>query len=802
MRLFADQPRWRKVVRDLWDDKTRTFLVSLSIAVGVFAVGMVAATRATVNRQLDESVAASNMPGAVIVTDPFSADLVQRIRKTEGVLDAEGRRSVNLRARSEGGEWRTLQLDASPDFDDIHVGKVRPESGAWPPPKETVLIERASLDYLGVAEGDLLEIEMPGGKVRRVPVAGVAYDPIAVNAAMTGQASGYAAPETLEWLGVSGEFNTLWLVAEGETYDRERTRQVAETVSDQLERGGRNIYFTWVRQNREHPAGPILNSILLLLAALGVASLALSGFLTFNTVSALLGGQLRQIGVMKSFGATRRALVGMYLVAALVFGVLALLMALPASALAALGLINYVAGFLNFDRTLNLFTPGILVLQIALGLLAPVIAALYPVLAGTRITVREAIASRGLEGGHFGEGVMDRLIERLRGFSRPFLLSLRNTFRRKGRLILTLITLALGGTVFVSVYSVRTALDERMDQAFRYWGFDVSADLAGFERTDEAIRVALGVPGVVQAEPRTTAAVRRIRSDGSESASIILTALQPQTEVIGHSLVEGRWLLPDDENAVVIDTDMAREDPDVKVGDEIHLKIEGEERPFVVVGRIRADQINIPAVSYVHINLDYYARLTGEAGKANGLLIVTDRHDPASRKQMAEAIEEALQGAGMRVAQMQTADDLRASVAQIFSLIFVFLFVMALLLAVVGGLGLMGTMSLNVLERRREIGVLRAIGAPSGAIVRIVTLEAVLIALISWISGVVLAYPVGRVLSDRVGLAFLESKLTPVFSWLGVALWLLLVVLVAVLASALPARGAARLTVREVLAYE
>jgi putative ABC transport system permease protein len=127
---------------------------------------------------------------------------------------------------------------------------------------------------------------------------------------------------------------------------------------------------------------------------------------------------------------------------------------------------------------------------------------------------------------------------------------------------------------------------------------------------------------------------------------------------------------------------------------------------------------------------------------------------------------------------------------------------MAVLLAVVGGLGLMGTMSINVLERIREIGVIRAIGASDGAVQQIVIVEGVLIGLLSWLMGVVIALPVSMLLSQVVGELILQDALTYTFSVSGALLWLVIVVTLAALASFLPARNASRLTVREVLAYE
>jgi putative ABC transport system permease protein len=131
-----------------------------------------------------------------------------------------------------------------------------------------------------------------------------------------------------------------------------------------------------------------------------------------------------------------------------------------------------------------------------------------------------------------------------------------------------------------------------------------------------------------------------------------------------------------------------------------------------------------------------------------------------------------------------------------------FLLIMAILLAGVGGIGLMGTMSLNVLERTREIGVMRAIGASDGAVLKIVIVEGVLIGWLSWVVGAVVAFPLSKTLSNIVGMVVMNTTLNYTYSTGGLMLWLGVVTVLAVLASAWPARNASRVTVRDVLAYE
>jgi putative ABC transport system permease protein len=121
---------------------------------------------------------------------------------------------------------------------------------------------------------------------------------------------------------------------------------------------------------------------------------------------------------------------------------------------------------------------------------------------------------------------------------------------------------------------------------------------------------------------------------------------------------------------------------------------------------------------------------------------------------------------------------------------------------VVGGLGLMGTMSMNVMERTREIGVLRACGATDWAVLQVIMVEGMMFGMISWVLGAALSVPMSLLLGRVVGIPILSVPLKFVFSMEGFITWLVLVILLSAISSFIPARNASRLTIREVLAYE
>jgi len=835
--------RWYKVLNDLIGNKTRTLLIVLSIAVGLFAVGTIVSARTLLSTEMARSYAAINPSDSIVRTvELFDEDFVRAVRAMPEVADVDARRVLEVRARvmstdstdetdspplnSAQSAEMTLRIFAVRDYDAMRVDLIFPSPGGagpgvrvWPPPEREILIERSALPVLGAQVGDTLRIELPGGRTRDLRIAGLAHDMVQVPAQFDGTPYGYIAFETLTWFGEPYGFNELHVrvgppsipPTGGEAISppprgiEGETRAAINAVKDKAEQNGFTIPLSMTVEPGALPLDDILDAVLLLMGALGVLALFLSVFLILNTVSALLAQQKRQIGVMKAIGARTGQIMGMYLTLALLYGLCALLIAVPLSGVGARALSTFIAGMFNFDLREVRLPPAAALIQIAVGVIVPLLASLPPFLANLRVSAAEALRVGYQPGkGRLGAGWIDRLLSGANlwfaryTLRRPLLLSLRNTFRSKGRLALTLITLTLGGAIFMGVFSVQASLDQTLDDLMRWWGFDVIVVPARSYRADKMIQAALDVPGVVAADVWFQLPARRVRPDGVESDNLYFYVPRPDSPLVpAPKMIAGRWLLPEDENAVVLNALAIKEEPDIAVGSDIVLKVMGRERTYRVVGVCMGILMPMGYAPY-----PYIARTTGQVGLGSAVLVQMEHHDRESITATAAAVEAHFKRVGLRVRDTQTISGEREEAGTSFGIIIALLMVMAVLLALVGGLGLMGSMSINVLERAREIGVLRAIGAPNRGVAQVFIVEGVAIGVLSWMFGTALALPLGRLLSDAVGLPLMGAPLSFSFSTLGVWIWLGVVVILSVLASAIPARNASRLTVREVLAYE
>ena len=789
-------PRWRKVIRDLWGNKTRTLLVVLAIAVGVFAFGSVFITEKVLISDMDTQYHAYNASTITMSIPSFDDSLARWARRQEEVVDAQGRA---LHTAKLVGHDRTFNLNlyAYDDYEDIKLNRITPEKGTWPPGRHDILFERASVSLPGVQIGDDIIIELSNGKQYELNVTGTVHDLKVPPASMSRQLTAYVSMKTLGWLGLGETYNRLEIVAQNKYGSLAKLESVADELRDRLQRTGISVNSVNILEPGEHWGRDTSQSFTLILNFIGIFALLLSGFLVVNTISAMLAQQRRQIGMMKAVGGTGRQIINLYLVLVAFYGLLALVVALPIGMGLAYLFTIAVNQFLNLDM-LNFHLPlPILLMQLTVALLVPIVASLIPVLGGVRVTVREAISNYGIEstGGH---GWLDRLLLKVRGLPRPVLLSLRNTFRRKGRLFLTLGTLILAGTLFITVMNVQGALmkevDNLMESTFNY---QVALNLDGSYQSQGVERRAEEVPGVVHAEGRTTLWVKRVKPDGTKGGSFEVTGLPPDSDFIQPTMLSGRWLEENDRNVIVLSSELARHMPDVHAGDKIVVEINDREYNWEIVGIML---MAWEGVGFADFN--YLSRIRGNPGQAGLVDVRTEQKDGQSQLIMAEAVEKRLADAGIKVSQSATIAEFAGSIVSQFDFLVMFLMAMAAMSALIGGLGLAGIMSLNVMERTREIGVMRSIGASNSMVGGIVLTEGLLIGILSWALAIPLSIPATLLFNAMIGPMILDQPLVFVFLPTGLIIWLVIVIIVSVVASLLPAYRAIKMSVRETLAYE
>jgi putative ABC transport system permease protein len=331
------------------------------------------------------------------------------------------------------------------------------------------------------------------------------------------------------------------------------------------------------------------------------------------------------------------------------------------------------------------------------------------------------------------------------------------------------------------------------------------------QRIDRAVPVAADLEGVDKAHMLFAHSVSILnvgshvregqRTKEAGVASQII-GVSPEDPMYTPMIVTGRWLRPGDDRVIVVNKEVA-DDNQLKVGDMVSLDLaELGRSDWEIVGLHHAIGTGEFSVNNVYAPREAVLRATNRVGRGDAVLVKTQRHDDASVKSVADALQAEYAQKNMKVSQIATGTSDRAQMSASFAIVIYMLLAMAFLAAVVGGIGQMGALSIGVIERTKEIGILRAIGAGSGTIIRMFMLEGILQGVMSWLLALPLSLVLAPLFAGRLGRIMFGINLEYRYDYQAALVWLVIVLLIGAVASIGPARSATRVSVRQSLAYE
>ncbi|HMA03871.1 MAG: ABC transporter permease, partial [Gemmatimonas sp.] len=607
-------PRWRKMARDGWLHRGRSASVVLAIVVGLAGAGTVLDAWSLLRRVTRDEYLATNPASATLRVDSVDASLLDSVRAMPGVRDVEARRTVLAGVRVHGA-WNTGLLYASNDLSSRRIGVLARQEGQWPPADGAFVIERSSVAFAGSAVGDSILVRVGKGAEVRLPVTGIVRDEGLAPGWMDHVVYGFVTPATLATLGAPSSLNELRFTVRDRSLDRGAIRRVANQVRALAVRLGHEVLSVDVPAPGRHVHAAQMDSLLMIMGAFGVLALCMSGFLVVNLVTAMLTGQLREIGVMKALGARPAQLAALYLVFALALGVVASAIAIPLAAYTGRAYASFAATMLNFDVGGYAIPRLAIVLQLVAGLLLPVLAAAVPVVRGSNVSVATLLRDAGIG------GVTAPWIQRIRGTQRPLLFSLRNAFRRRWRTTLTLVTLASGGAAFLGALDLRASIRDSVGSLFdNVLRFDMAVRLDSPHDADSIAAVASRIPGIEIAEE--WGSVRATQAAGGEQAAPFAITVVPADErLITLPIVRGRWMRGGGAPEIVINTRMLEEQPELAVGASVDLAIGGRTSRWTVVGSVES-AIPQPTAFVTRAALE---RVAGDARVTTLLVRARDR---------------------------------------------------------------------------------------------------------------------------------------------------------------------------------
>jgi putative ABC transport system permease protein len=798
---------WQKVWHDVWNNKNRTLLAVLSIAAGLFAVGAIFGMVDQLLSGMDqahEEVAPSHVN--IILRNFITQDVIDDLKTIPGIVDIDPLNQIAIRYRIQPkDDWQLGMLVMRPDFDsqiyDIQVLK----DGDWPE-EDKIGVERLSSQYFDVPVGNSVTFQIDGEE-KTFTVGSLVRHPFVQPPLFGGQAHFFLNGTQLEDFGIpSGYFGQL--LVRVEPYSREFSQNITGEIRSRLADQGYGVVVSLYQDPDLHWGRMFVEGITLIMRLMAVVSLILSVVLVMNTMTALITQQTDQIGVIKAIGGQRQTIMRIYLASVTIYGLLALLPALPLSALFAFYMSQWFLNLFNVDYLTFQVSQRAVLLTLLSGLLAPIFAAFWPVLKGASITVRQAISSYGL-GGDFGSGRFDRAVEHFGARYLPAVYSaaLGNMFRRKARLVLSLFVLTTAGVMFIIVMTLIQSINYTLDNEMARQRYDIRLGFTENQPISTVLDTVAAVDGVQSAEmwySRNATILRegeRLKDSAGLGAQLI--GIPADTDMYLPIITSGRWIQPGDERAVVISAETAQLNQ-IAVGDTITLDL-GElgNETWEVIGEYRVIYGSGFQVEPIYAPLNAVAQVTGQIDEGTQVVVNGNIVNLEQETALSNRLKSALEDAGFKLDFYTTASrlDARSYADNQFNSIISMLLSLAMLVAMVGGIGLMGSLAISVVERTREIGVLRSIGARSPAIMSLFVAEGILQGLLSFIISIPIAFILAQPLARQLGRTMLEIDLDFSFSYSAVGIWLAVIFIISILASVLPARSATRISVRESLSY-
>lgn len=809
----------RKTLLDITRRKGRSMLIILGILIGVLGITALNEAADLIGGAFFYSTDPAAIPNITCIVSGVPPSVATAIARLPNVELIQPRTLyLTLWHHPGSGNQDILQITAEQSTQLSQMGAFQLTSGRMPGPGEIVM-DTSDQGLQPLALGDMVSVDTPDGQHVSLRVVGLARTQGLAIWHIPPAPLGYMSGATLQQLmqQVHGPLinnlprGTQLLIqtrdpgSSSQTYQQIVQILAAAHLQPQEFSGVRNTSF-----DADTQLG--VSGVFAVVRLLAVLTLLLVGMMIFTLVTAFLSEQFKIIGTMKALGGTRLPITGSYLFTLVLYSINGTVLggglglfagyqfALHLATSATIQVSNLI---LPVDVGPFKVAPWVLMTGALVGLLLPLLAGLWPLWTGTAITVRQALTTYGIR-------VETRTHARttwgraLHWVPQTAWLGVRGLFRKPARIVLTLLALVLSSAVFFSVQLTDASLWANFAQASNVYHSDLRIDLARSigeaVPAQQAIAALQALPNVARVEPIDPMPISLAHR------VLELNGLLANTHLYQPQLVSGRWLRPHELSTLVIN-DSASQRLHIQVGEQVRVQLPAQQARLTIVGIVHdvseLSGTGNPAgrLGETFTTLDTLNQLRHlPAGSAERLWLQADDHSSQALQILQQRVNSTLNALGLRDGSaLQLAQDL-SGVSGTTQMIAVLFDTAAILVALIGLLSLSHTLASSVLERRLEIGILRAIGATGWRVGVIFGIEGLALALMAWGGGIVLGLPTTLAI-----LRMLDFSMGPIdlsFQPLSLLLTLLFVIGIAGLASFGPAFAASRVRVRGALHYE
>jgi putative ABC transport system permease protein len=798
MRSALARRSWRELTRR----RTRAALTIATLAAAIAGLWLFA-TPSLMDSAVAERVASDKAheillkPGGVRITE---AQLAQ-LRSLPNVAGLDGRATF-WTDLAIGDRLRRVWIVGVNDFTEQQVNVISVTAGAVPRMGQAAIegLTEAQNDRTGSLRteiGDRVQVRAADNTWRPFVITGRGQTLEFGSTVAGGDPVLYVPSSVVNELAAFGGFTRI--EARLDDHGPAAAAATVDAVRESLARIDPGVFYNDIAQVRppeDWPGREDFERFASLFWVIAAVSLLAAIVLVATTMTTVVRDQTREIGIMKAIGGSGRSIARSFLTTAILLGGLATVVGIAVGAVVSNVLVSYLGGrFFGIDPSWRI-SPLAVGLSLAVGLGVTALASVPALWRAARLPVREALESAGIEA-RYGTGGIDRAVARTPFLPRLTRLGLRNAARGKGRSLATaaLIAFAVGTVIaFGAVSLTLMAISEQTEKLeggdIVVYGVTSSGDRLPLDaRAQDAVR---NVDGVAAAQPFIES---HVAADGIDTWAWGL----PADTIYDYELVRGRWFDADEvtgkARVAVIGKALASQ-TGFDVGDTLAVEGRTGLSRYEVIG-IDDRMVNDGAGLFVPVDTLLEANrfedpsviwVKGNSADESGIEQLNGR--------LVQALADNGYGVGTALRHVQRAaerEEARSIVAVIMAL--------GLPLVAVGMIGLVGGLTTNVLERRREIAVLRSLGARSRQIRRIFRAEGLALAVLGWLGGIVVGYVLGRAVIHFVGNAFHTTFALHFPLWpLGVAL--VTTIVVALLVLQIPLRRACRLQPGEALHYE
>jgi putative ABC transport system permease protein len=838
----------RATLKSLLARKVRLVLSAMSIVLGVSFVSGAFVLTDSLGKTFDDLFSTLNKNVAVDVRGtpvlessladgttgsrhPLPVSLLETVRGVEGVAEAQpGIAGIAQLVDSQG---KAVSTGGAPTlgfnwYDSTRLSAATVVDGRGPTADDEIVINRSLAEEAGYTVGDSAPV-LTEGPTRTYRIVGiVAFED--GQGSLAGSTNVFFTQATAhEVLAREGVYDEILVAAEDGVSQEQLRDRVAEVLPGRTEALTGEAYAEEQSSDVKDALG-FFSTFLLVFA---VIALFVGAFIIFNTFSMLVAQRTRELALLRALGASRGQVTRSVLLEAVVVGALSSLIGL-AVGVGVAALLRWAFGAIGAElpdgptviatRTVvAAFAVGILVTAVAALLPArraskvPPLAALRDAATPDRSLTRQTVAGAVLLGagvvalafalngaalwilglGTFlafiGVALLSPLVSRpIAGavgglFARalPGRLGRQNSLRNPRRTASTaaalMVGLALVSAVSVLGASLKASVEKIIDGAIGA-DFVLSGEGPGFP--DDVMTRVAAAPGVA-----SVAGVKMdaVQVDGSAQ---YVTALDPQTFGSSVTLVQNTGSVDTVTPQTVLLSHGKSQDLGIGAGDSVTVQFaKGAPRAFSVAGTYDDNELVGDFVFDASVASSFLSQRNVAA-----LVQLSDGADAAAARSAIDAQLTSYPNVDVQD-RSEFVDETASQIDVIVSIISILL----LLSVIIAVLGVVNTLALSVIERTRELGLLRAVGMSRRQVKRMIRVESVIISVFGGVLGLVVGAAFGVALQQ----ALEDEGVTELrFPLLRLVIFLLLAAVAGVAAAWLPARRASRLNVLGAIATE